>query len=170
MTTLLTITQVLATIFIAATFFVYVRQAKAMEDQLEISRKSVADMQRSNACRQLYEVIDRLLESRSDIETVLLLKGKSLENWNDAERLSAHRVCSRFHLVGLLLREEMIPEKLFAHAWFYSVPNCFEILRPFIAEVRKSRDSRYWTAFDYLAQRVKFHETTFVGFAEKISP
>jgi hypothetical protein len=167
MDTVLTVTQVLATVFIAATFFVYVRQAKAMEAQLEVTRQSVADLQRATACRQMYEVITSLLDLRSDIESVLKLKDQSFNDWTDSDKESAQRVCSRFHLVGLLMREGMIPEQLFSHAWYYSVPHCFDALQPFLKHVRESRDSRYWTAFDYLARTVRRHADTFRGFADQ---
>ena len=97
---------------------------------------------------------------------MLRLRCKSFpDDWEDKDREAAIKVCARFHLVGILMLEGMIPEDLFAKAWYYSVPNCREILESFIRQYRQERDYRYWSAFDRLRDRVIELTKDFKGFA-----
>lgn len=151
------IIQAVATIFVAAALFVSWRCMRIMEAQL-------TDEQRSRAMQQLYQVINSLLDIRPEIETVLTLRDKPLSEWAVDERKAAHEVCARFHLVGLLVLEGLIPERIFSHAWYFSVPQCHAILQPYLQHVRKVRDPRYWSAFDALVKRVERHTKDFPGF------
>ena len=149
---------------VIATFFVYRRQAEVMEAQLVVAKEQIRDLQESRAGQQLYQVITQLLDIRDEVETVLTLRHKPLDQWSQQELEAAHVVSSRFHVVGLLVTEGIVPEGLFAKAWFYSVPNCHEILLPFLVSIRAERDPRYWGGFDVLKSRVAEHAATFHGF------
>ena len=167
-TDLLSFVTALATvataIAVVATFFIYRRQAEAMEAQLKVAREQIKDLQSSRASQQLYQVITSLLDVRDEVETILSLRGKDVSVWSQDELESAHIVSSRLHVVGMLVMEGIVPEELFAKAWFYSVPNCYEILTPFLERIRLERDPRYWGGFDVLHERVKRHTGTFKGF------
>jgi hypothetical protein len=155
------ITAVAAT----ATYFVYRRQAIAMEAQLRTTREQIDDLRQSRDGQQLYQVITMLLDIRPDIERVLSLRHRPLDQWSEEEKSAAYNVSGRLQLTGLLVLQKVVPEELFAKAWYYSIPTCHEILQPFIKAVRAERDQRYWSAFDYLAERVRLHSGSFTGFA-----
>jgi len=157
--------QVLATALVAATLYVGWRQAKAMELQLAITREQVADLQETRSRQQLYEVLASLVDIRADIERVISLDGKALRAWTEEERRSAYTVCAKLHLVGILVVEKLVPERLFSFAWYWGVPACFRILQPYLAELRADRDSRYFSAFDALNRRVLEQTRDFAGWA-----
>lgn len=159
------IAQVAATVFLAITIYIYWRQAKVMEAQLNITKEQIKDLQGSRSRQQFYEVVTRLLEIKDDIERVLELEGKNLKEWTKNDLASASTVCARFHLVGILVIEDLVPEKLLSSAWYYSIPECHKILQPYLQEIRRKRGQKYWSAFDVLNKRVLANTNTFKGFS-----
>lgn len=121
--------QVIATLFVAVTIYIYWRQVKVMESQLRIVKDQTKDLQDTRDCQLLYEVINSLLKIKDDIERVLALDDKSVDLWTKEEHASASTVCARFHLVGILIIKEFVPASLFSQAWYYSVPECHRILQ-----------------------------------------
>ncbi len=123
---------------------------------------------RSQRIQNLYDVIQKLLDIRPKIEIVLKLEPDKHQNWTEEERAAAMDVCSRFHLVGILIIEKAIDPVLFARAWYYSVPQCYRILLPYIQEKRRMTDQRYWSAFDVLNEMVSSIAKEWKGF-QKLS-
>jgi len=163
---LVAFSQVIATLLVAATLYILWRQTCAMEANLEITQSQILDLQETRSRQQMYQVSASLADIRNDVERILSLKDKGYESWCKEDKDAALIVCSRFHLVGLLAAEKMIPVELFAKAWFYSIPNCHTILLPYLEDMRESRDSRYWSAFDFLQNEVVKHTKDFKGFAQ----
>jgi hypothetical protein len=156
----------------SATYFIYRRQAKTMEaqwtvtqKQIEVAQEQLTDLRSSRDGQQLYQVISMLLDIRPDVERVLGLRDRPIDQWTREEEASAHVVASKFHLTGLLVLQKVVPEELLAKAWYYSIPQCYEILTPFLRKMRNERDQYYWSAFDELAVRVKQHAAAFCGFS-----
>jgi len=141
-----------------------------MESQLAETRAQIADVQSSRGAQQLYEVMTMLLDIQAHVERVLTLNGRGMQDWTEEETASARMVASKMHLTGLLVLQKIVPEELFSHAWFYSVPRCYKILLPFIQKMREERDPRYWSAFDALEATVSHHAASFVGFQKSPSP
>lgn len=139
-------------------------QLELMREQFRLVQSDVAALQEAREGQQLYEAMSNLLNIRKEIERVLTLREKPLDEWSAYDVEAAHVVSSRFHLVGMLMLKKSVPEELFSHAWFYSVPNCHEILQPFLQRIREERDPRYWGGFDLLQRFVAKHTTTFPGF------
>lgn len=156
------IAQVIATAFVAVALYVNWRRMRIMEVQL-------ADGQQSRAMQQLYQVINTLLDIRTDVDAVLEIQGTDESTWSDAAKRAAPVVCSRFHLVGILVLNGVVPEILFSQAWYYSVPECYRLLTPYLERIRRERDPRYWSAFDVIARRVEHHAKSFRGFGAELS-
>ncbi|MBL8867363.1 MAG: hypothetical protein JNK93_17530 [Planctomycetia bacterium] len=127
------------------------------------------DSRRSQRIQNLYDVIQKLLDIRPKIEIVLKLDPDKHTTWTEEERTAASDVCSRFHLVGMLIIEKAIDPVLFARAWYHSVPQCYRILTPYLQEKRRLTDQRYWSAFDVLATMVETVDREWKGF-QKFSP
>ena len=150
-------TQIFSALVIAYTVIVYVRQARAIELQARLQQKHTSNL-------QFVEVIRSLLDMRQDVERILLLHGKPLDNWTKEDNESAIKVCGQFHFIGVLIHEGLIPGKLVAETWFCSISKCHKILQPFLIKMRQERDPRYWTGFDFLAKQVADIEDNFKGF------
>ena len=159
MDTVVSIAQVFATIFVAVALIFSWRQAKVMEE-------SFNDLQESRARQQFYEAHKYLDEIRPEIEDVLSLEGKDFSQWSEHDLESAYKVCAHLHLVGILVLENHVPEKLLAHAWYYSIPKCSSILKPYLSQIRQERGKTYWSAIDILAMRVAKHAEEFSGFQQ----
>jgi hypothetical protein len=156
--------QAIASVMVVITIVVSWRQMKIQNDQLALQNAQLADVQQSRSMQMLLEVIKSLLDIRPEIESVLRLKEKPLVSWTEEERNAALLVCSRFQLVGILVLNGVIPEKLFAQAWYFSVVNCHKAVEPFLDEIRRNRHQNYWRAFDELVTRVKSFEPNFGAF------
>lgn len=150
---------------------VNIRRARTMDAQFQLSARQLSDQQEARSLQQMYQEINQLLNIWDHVETVLSLEGQPFESWKDKEKefRSAMIICSRFHLVGILVIKEMVPEELIAQAWFYSIPKCYDILKPCLDHYRKTRDHRYWKAFDVLAFKVKEYAKTFEGFGSRMT-
>ena len=147
-----------------AALLVQSRRARIMKEQLATQRAQIADLERTRSLQEMRILIRDLLDIRKSIETVLALEGKNLSEWTEGQREAAFTVSGRFSLLGILVLERLVPEDVFAKAWYYSVPKCYAILRPFLEEIRSQRDYRYWSAFDVLAQRIADSTKDFPGF------
>ena len=148
------VAQAVATMAIVLTFFVYRGQLHAMQSQSLLLEQQMTDLQRSRSRQQLYDVVKYLLSDRLQFEKVISLAGKPLSEWAVDEREAAFVVCSTFHLVGALVQEEVVPDNLFCKLWYYSVPRCHDVLKPYLDELRRVRGPNYWSRFDWLAKKV----------------
>lgn len=156
--------QVAATLLIAGTLVVYMRQAGLMKGSLESSHLQIADLQETRSRQQLYQVFILLTDMIDDLERVLSLRNKPHANWTAEEKSSAFKVCTRFNIVGILVAENMIRVDLLAEGWYYSIPTTHKILMPYLKVIRDERSPYYWSAYDYLADAVSKHTTDFRGF------
>jgi hypothetical protein len=154
----------------AGALFVQRQRARIMSEQLETQKKQIAELERTRSLQELRSFVKELLDIRTALETVLTLEGKDASTWSHEETQAAHTVCARFHLIGILILEKMVPEDLFAKALYYSVPRCYEILTPFLRTMRSERDPRYWSAFDVLEEIVKENTRNFGGFKKPAKP
>ena len=136
-----------------------------MTEQLSVQKKQIAELERTRSLQELRSVIKDLLDIRSAVEAVLALEGKDFGTWTDEDIQAAHTVCARFSLIGILILEKMVPEELFAKAWYYSVPKCHAVLKPFLEKMRHERDPRYWSSFDVLVERIAHRTKEFRGFS-----
>lgn len=127
-------------VLIIATIILYL--AKKKEDR------------NAKAREMLYEILVLLSDLRPEIERILSLEDKSFADWSEADRNCALNVCGRFHLIARLVQEKMIKDQVLAEMWYYSIPKCYDILRPFLADIREKRHKNYWIAFDALTLSV----------------
>ena len=156
--------QVAATLLVAGTLAVYMRQARIMKKSLRASHLQIADLQETRSRQQLYQVFMLMTDMVDDLERVLSLRNKPHSDWTAEEKSSAFKVCTRFNTVGILVAENMVPVTLLAKGWYYSIPTTHKILTPYLEVMRRERSPFYWSAFDSLVRTVTEHTRSFTGF------
>jgi len=78
------------------------------------------------------------------------LSEKPFDGWNEEEKKKAASICGAFHIVGVLGWEKAIPRKLITRIFYYSLPETFKVLKPYLNEMRRKRGESYWIGFDLL--------------------
>lgn len=138
--------QAIANLAIVATFFVYYRQLKAMQGQLEAARQA-------SAGHNMLSLIPFLqTPSLRDARGVLIkLKGKSFSVWTSSEREDAERVCAAYDVAGILIRNGIVPKQLIIDNWGDSIEKCHDAAKEYLASARAARGADYWDDFEWLA-------------------
>ena len=128
------------------------RQVHQLQQQLETRQSSV---QSQNLLYALSILRDQ------DFRTAMMvlrsrLKGTSPETWGtDVHHVLL--VCSTYNLVGLLLKNDLIPYRLFLQHWGSSVIDAWEILSEFIRR-RQLRNPDYCADFQWLFEQSRHAE------------
>lgn len=137
---------------VVATFFVYLRQLRAMQSQLTATQES------SVAQNTLAVVHFLQAEDVRAARTIVRrqLRSKPMDGWNEQEREAASRVCATYDVAALLLREKLVPPQPFVENWGASIADCHQILLPFIQKMQEATHSgpSYWNNFGWLNAQV----------------
>jgi hypothetical protein len=83
------------------------------------------------------------------------LRKKSLP-WSVDDKKKAEIVCQSYDLVGIMIRNGMLPPTVIIDSWNNSLLTTWEILNAFVAEKRKElKADEFWDDFEYLASEAK---------------
>jgi len=85
------------------------------------------------------------------------LKTKPLEQWTEDERHAASTVCATYDVAAILIfQQRLVPPEPFTSNWAPSIRDCFDVCRPFIAEMQRPENSgpHYWNDFVLLRKAV----------------
>jgi hypothetical protein len=137
--------QIVIAIVAFATVWVYYFQLRAMQNSA-VGNNILALV---NFLQQPH-----VREARTTVLTVL--RTKPYAEWTSEERRAAGLVCSTYDIAGILILDlKMVPSAPFLSNWGPSIRNCFEIVRPFHAEMRSIAHSgpEYWKVFGRLAEQ-----------------
>jgi hypothetical protein len=146
-----TLTLVLQSVVAIAAFatlaFLY-RQIKVMVDQLLAT-------QHSSRAQTALAIVNFLqsAEARASRECVRgRLSQKPLHHWSEEDRKHASLVCANYDVAAALLRADLAPHDLFVANWGPSIRHCYEVLTPYIGELRSKpgASAAYWSNFDWL--------------------
>jgi len=143
------VAQIVATVAIVFTFFVYRNQHAAMQDQVTAAR----DSSRTQNMIAIIDYIHRP-EHRLARYTLINLDGVPYDQWTHAQKIDAERACSCWDTVALLLRNTNIPNAtdLIINHWRHSIRTCFVVAAPLIRETRTNREKDFWDDFEWLGQ------------------
>lgn len=155
MTTYEQLTLILQAIIGVAAFFtlaVYYHQLRVMSKQL-------AAMQEASRAQGALSLVTSLQapDVRAARQCVReVLSRKPLAEWSEDERRHASLVVANYDVVAGLLKANLAPAELIVTNWGPSITHCYQVLDPFIAEVRSrpGADARYWSNFDWLYAQV----------------
>lgn len=128
--------QVVISVAMVATFWVYHRQLKAMRD----GAKGQNTLALVNFLQSPEIRASRTIVRQS-------LRNKPYAEWSPEERRAADMVCANYDVTSVLvLQEKLVPARPILRNWGPSIRDCFEILHPHILEMQKSSNSgpEYW--------------------------
>jgi hypothetical protein len=130
-----------------------------------------ADGRKARSREILYRILIQLADTRKDVEAILQLGStKQYSRWDKEDRDLARRICGRFNLIAWLENTKMMEIDVLAKVWFYSIPKCYDVLIPFLQDVRSERGPDYWIFIDKLVLKViklrKYHSFR-EGFSEE---
>jgi hypothetical protein len=99
---------------------------------------------------------------RAARKTVFGLVNKPFESWIDSEKEAAEKVCYGYDVVGVMIRNGIIPVEVVADSWGDSLRRSWRILSPMVASYRAARSSdEYWDDYEWLSRQAeKFHKTS----------
>jgi hypothetical protein len=141
---LLTIAQVLATIFVGATFVVYWHQLKVMRQAAE--GQSLLSLVQ-------YLQAPHLREARRCV--LAHLRGRQVSTWTDEERSAASAVASSYDIAAIIIKSGLVYAEIFLDNWGPSIVRCHEVVALHVRDLRKSMGDRYWNDFDWLYAQVQ---------------
>lgn len=127
--------------------------------QLRVMSKQLAAMQEASRAQSALSLVNSLqsAEVRAARQCVReTLSQKPLDQWSDQERRSASQVIANYDVVAGLLKANLAPAELIVMNWGPSIKHCYEVLAPFVAEIRAKpgADATYWSNFDWLYTQV----------------
>lgn len=117
--------QIASTILITCTLVVYVFQLRAM--------RSASNAQNILAVLTFLQQPD-VREARRIVYTTLV--GKPINLWTDEEKRVASLVYGTYDLAGMLIKSGFVPKALFVNNWGASIIKSYNILEPFLIELR----------------------------------
>jgi hypothetical protein len=121
---------------------------------------------RARKLENTYSVVKDFVALRKPIEDFLLLDKKAFVDWDDKDRELAFSIALQFHIVGVLCMEGLVVKEVIGKTFYYSIPKCCEILKPYIAELREKRDHRYFTGIIALNRMTLEVRRTFKGYGQ----
>lgn len=145
--------QVVTNTFLLLTFIVYFLQWRTMRGQLKAAHEQLRVAQGEISAQNLFSLITFLQEPEArDARAWVLqrLQGRSFDAWQEQDKNFASRVCSKYDVVGLLVREGMVPKRPVLASWGPSIRNSHAILEPFIRSMQGKHGPTYWDNFDWL--------------------
>lgn len=152
----LVILQVVANFLFFMTMLIYFLQWRVMRKQLSAMRDQLGIAREGVLAQNLFSLVDYLQdpEARDSRAWVLQqLEDKPFINWADRDRDHASRVCSRYDMVGLLVRQGVVPVDPVLGSWGPSIRKCHQILQPFISAMQDKHGAMYWDDFDWIFKK-----------------
>jgi hypothetical protein len=122
---------------------------------------------RARKLENTYAVVKDLINLREPMEGVMALEGKPFSEWTSEDRKMAHTICLQFHIIGVLCMEGLVLNRVIGRTFYYSVPKCCQVLKPYIAELREKRDSRYFTEIVALNRMTLKIRKKFRGYSQE---
>ena len=141
----------LSLFLVVLTLAVYFFQYRAMLRQVNVSRAA-------SHVQSLLSLIELLQEKEAKTGrwwVMQHLRDKDLEQWSPKDRFFASRACSRFDLVGLIVRMNVVPSQELIDSWAPSICRVFHITSTFRAELKRKNGQDYWGNYDWLAERAE---------------
>jgi hypothetical protein len=160
--------DIIGTIALVFTLWLYLRQLRIMQNQLEEAKDSstsqlkvmqnqLEENRKSSTSQNLLTLIDFLQskEVREARERVMKrLQYIDYEKWTEKDKVFASTVASSYGSAGVILQTGALELSPIIKSWGYSIKKSYEILKPHIEEMREVAGDGYWSAFDWLMEKV----------------
>lgn len=133
------------------TLVVYYRQLRVMSAQL----RSMQDASLAQSTLSLIGFLQQedVRKARACVREVLA--EKPLRDWTKEERNDASKVAANYDVAAAMVKNGLANERLICSNWGPSILHCYEVLEPYIAEMRSrpGADPRYWENFQWFSDR-----------------
>lgn len=139
--------QSAATVGLFATVFVYHRQLRTMQQQLQAMRQG--SIGQSMLALEAFLMAEDTRAARTVVIRTLCAKRVP---WSDDERAAAAKVCSTYDSAGYVVRGGLVPLRSFLESWGQSIRRCYEAVQPYLEEMRRADQGgpAYWESFRWL--------------------
>lgn len=155
---LILLLQAISMLLITLTLAVYFFQWRTMNKQLGTSLEQVRIAREGVVAQNLFALVNYIQEPEAREARAWVLQRLAdlpYQQWKTEDRDKASRVCSKYDMVGLLVRQHVVPLDPVLASWGPSIRKCHEALREFIAEMRVKNGPGYWSSFDWLYQQTE---------------
>jgi hypothetical protein len=142
--------QFTTTLAIIATLYIYHRQLRIMEGQLEASLNASAAQNLISLTSMLQAEDAR--KARTHLLTIT--RKKDYKSWDEEDKRAAAKVCATYGPAGAILKTNLVPRAPVLSNWGPSIRDCYHVLKPFIQEMQKPDKG----GPDYLANIVWLYE------------
>jgi hypothetical protein len=65
------------------------------------------------------------------------------------------RVCHNYDVVGIMVRDKMLPKNLIIDSWGYSLYSSWPIVKPLIEKYRETRGPNFWDDYERLSKEAE---------------
>jgi len=138
LSTMTSISTLLASIIVAGTAVIAVMQLR------EMKQATIA---------QAYSIVlayVRAPEAREARKVLVHIHEADFSKWTDEQIQKAEFACSTWDAIGILLRRRVIDPKMITKEWRDSIVRCWENALPMIDAFRKNRGGDFWDDFEWL--------------------
>lgn len=146
-----TLTQVLMLLVQIATSLVLAVTLVVFFFQLLAMRSASRAQNILSALQYIQEPETR--EARKHV--IQIVQGKDFSVWDDNDRRKVSTVCSTYDILGILIRQELIPLQIVTENWGRSIRLCYPVCEPWIRKLRESEGPEYWDEFEWLYKQAQ---------------
>ena len=142
----------MGTVALIATFWVYYRQLLTMQKQLSAS-------QQASVGQNILSLANFLqAEDVRNARTLVIesIDSSNYPNWTTNEKQAAAKVCSSYHVAGLILKTGVFPadSKIdILKTWGASIGICHDKLKPYVTDIRKQAGSECLWAYEWFFEK-----------------
>lgn len=84
------------------------------------------------------------------------LQNKNITEWTEEDIKNAEKVCQSYDVVGIMIRNGMLPLEVIVDSWGSSLRLTWATLKPFVENHRSMRGAtEFWDDFEYLASEAQ---------------
>lgn len=144
--------QIAAAVGLLVTLYFQYRQLRLMSDQLD-------EVRESTTAGHILSLLNMMEMEDIRLARVMVhtrLSKKPFSTWTEEEIQSASKVCNIYASAGTMLKSGLVPPEPIIESWGFSLRLTYEILEPFISDMRQSAKvgAEYWKDFDWVYQMV----------------
>ncbi|MBL7775150.1 MAG: hypothetical protein JNK89_04060 [Saprospiraceae bacterium] len=126
---------------------------------LAFALRQVVEMKKATYATAFNIALDNLQsDDKREARKIVLtqLKHKKFSDWTDAEKLAAEKVGQSYDVVGIMVRNKMLPVRIIADSWGDSLRRTWKIIAPMVDRYREERgSSEFWDDYEWLAKKAE---------------
>jgi hypothetical protein len=82
-------------------------------------------------------------------------QGLTLDKWTHEDKIEAEKVCQTYDVVGIMVRNGMLPKEIIIENWGHSILGCWNAASGLVEQYRvKGNTPELWDDFQWIANEV----------------